>query len=94
MLRQIETWAKQGKVILLCGTNFGLTDKDFVPFVSASQVFDLIGGRHGVNTPHTHINGSRAILFGLGAAGGTDALEASNMFCYNKGITSDHSFFP
>eukprot|EP00957_Ditylum_brightwellii_P130940 9987696-Ditylum_brightwellii.AAC.1 len=77
MLRQIETWAKHGKVILLCDANSGLTDKDFAPFVSSSQVFDLIGGRHGINTPHSYINGSRAILFGLGTAGATDALEAS-----------------
>eukprot|EP00957_Ditylum_brightwellii_P191474 14577746-Ditylum_brightwellii.AAC.1 len=90
MLKQIETWAKHGEVILLCDTNSGLTDKDFVPFVSSSQVFDLIGGRHGVNTPHYHINGSRAILFGLGTAGATVTLEASGMFCFNKGITSDH----
>eukprot|EP00957_Ditylum_brightwellii_P189036 14390646-Ditylum_brightwellii.AAC.1 len=90
MLRQIETWAKQGKVILLCNTHSGLTDKEFAPFVSSSQVFDLIGGRHGINTPHLHINESRAILFGLGTAGATNTLEASGMFCFNEGITSDH----
>jgi hypothetical protein len=93
MLKQIEAWANHGEVILLCDANSGLTDKDFAPFVSSSQVFDLIGGRHGVDTPHTHINGSRAILFGLGTAGATDALEASGMFCFNKGITSDHRGF-
>jgi hypothetical protein len=53
----------------------------------------LIGGRHGINTPHLHINRSRAILFGLGTAGATDALEASGMFCFNEGITSDHRGF-
>eukprot|EP00957_Ditylum_brightwellii_P033585 2545799-Ditylum_brightwellii.AAC.1 len=90
MLWQIETWAKNGKVILLCNANAGLTDKDFAPFVSSSQVFDLTGGRHGIETPHSHINGSRAILFGLGTADATDALEANGMFCFNKGITSDH----
>eukprot|EP00957_Ditylum_brightwellii_P101396 7727246-Ditylum_brightwellii.AAC.1 len=71
MLWQIETWAKQGKVILLCDTNSRLTDKDFVPFISSSQVFDLIRGRHGT-------------------AGATDALEASGMVCFSKGITSGH----
>eukprot|EP00957_Ditylum_brightwellii_P070345 5343725-Ditylum_brightwellii.AAC.1 len=93
MLRQIETWAKHGKVILLCNTNSGLTDKDFTPFVSSSQVFNLIGGRHGVSTPHLHINGSRTILFGLDTAGATDTLEANGMFCFNEGITSDNRVF-
>eukprot|EP00957_Ditylum_brightwellii_P135134 10302657-Ditylum_brightwellii.AAC.1 len=77
MLIQIKTWAKHGKVTLLCDANSALTDKDFAPCVSSSQVFNLIGGRHGINTPHLHINGSRAILSGLGTAGATDALEAS-----------------
>eukprot|EP00957_Ditylum_brightwellii_P097427 7420479-Ditylum_brightwellii.AAC.1 len=90
MLRQIETWAKHGTVILICDTNSGLTDKDCVPFVSSSQVFDLIGGQHGIETPSLHIHGSRAILFRLGTAGATDTLEASGMFYFNKGITSDH----
>eukprot|EP00957_Ditylum_brightwellii_P040032 3029654-Ditylum_brightwellii.AAC.1 len=76
MSRQIKTWAKHGEVILLCDANSGLTKKDFAPFVSSLQVFNLIGGRHGINTPHLHINRSRAILFGLGTAG--------------KGIASDH----
>eukprot|EP00957_Ditylum_brightwellii_P029681 2243299-Ditylum_brightwellii.AAC.1 len=89
MLQQIETWAKYGEVILLCDANSGLTNKDFAPFVSASRVFHLIGGRHGIGTPHTHINGSKAVLFGPGTAGATKALEASGMFCFNKGITSD-----
>eukprot|EP00957_Ditylum_brightwellii_P097847 7451531-Ditylum_brightwellii.AAC.1 len=77
MLQLIKTWAKHSKVILLYDANSGLTDKDFVPFVSSSQVFDLIGGIHGIETPHSHINGSRAILYRLGTAGATDALEAS-----------------
>eukprot|EP00957_Ditylum_brightwellii_P114008 8692662-Ditylum_brightwellii.AAC.1 len=77
MLWQIETWAKHVKVILLCDANSGLMDKDFAPFVSSSQAFNLKGGRHGINTPHLHINRSRAMLFGLGTAGTTDTLEAS-----------------
>eukprot|EP00957_Ditylum_brightwellii_P179915 13705165-Ditylum_brightwellii.AAC.1 len=77
MLQQIETWAKNGEVILLCDVNSGFTNKDFAPFASASKVFNLIGGRHGIGTPHTHINRSKAILFGLGTAGATKALEAS-----------------
>eukprot|EP00957_Ditylum_brightwellii_P186446 14195494-Ditylum_brightwellii.AAC.1 len=93
MLQQIETWAKNGEVILLCDTNSGLADKDFALFVSASKVFNLIGGRHGIETTLTHINRSRAILFGLGTAGTTKALKASGMFCFNKGITSDHRGF-
>eukprot|EP00957_Ditylum_brightwellii_P188251 14330507-Ditylum_brightwellii.AAC.1 len=76
MLQQIETWAKNGEVILLCDANSGLTDKDFAPFVSTSKVFNLIRGRHGIETPHTHIKGSRAILFGLGTTGATKALKA------------------
>eukprot|EP00957_Ditylum_brightwellii_P051862 3933304-Ditylum_brightwellii.AAC.1 len=89
MLQQIKTWAKDGEVILLCNANLGLTDKDFTPFVSTSKVFNLIGGRHGIGTPPTYINGSKTILFGLGTAGATKVLEASGMFYFNKGIASD-----
>eukprot|EP00957_Ditylum_brightwellii_P106434 8119965-Ditylum_brightwellii.AAC.1 len=77
MLQQIDTWAKHGEIILLCDANSGLANKDFAPFVSASKVLNLKGGRHSIATPHTHINGSKAILFQLGTAGATKALEAS-----------------
>eukprot|EP00957_Ditylum_brightwellii_P195133 14868407-Ditylum_brightwellii.AAC.1 len=89
MLHQIETWSKEGEVALLYDANSGLTDKDFAPFVSSSKVFDLIGRRHGIGTPPTHVNGSKAILFGLVTAGAAKALEACGMFCFNEGITSD-----
>eukprot|EP00957_Ditylum_brightwellii_P163806 12470851-Ditylum_brightwellii.AAC.1 len=77
MLQQIETWAKNGEVILLCNANSGLTNKDFAPFVSVSKVFNLIGARYGIGTPHAHINRSKTILFGRGTAGATKELGAS-----------------
>eukprot|EP00957_Ditylum_brightwellii_P148430 11300294-Ditylum_brightwellii.AAC.1 len=60
---KLKTWMKEGEVMLLADANSGLGDKDFAPFIAEIGLCDVIGGKHGIDSPNSHAEGTKAIDF-------------------------------
>eukprot|EP00957_Ditylum_brightwellii_P001856 142810-Ditylum_brightwellii.AAC.1 len=90
MLSLIRKWKKEGaEVALMVDFNSSLEEKDLAEFLAESGMIDLMGSKHGIAGPNTHINGSQAICFLFGAPGLADCINKIGMLAFHDGITSD-----
>eukprot|EP00957_Ditylum_brightwellii_P132432 10098632-Ditylum_brightwellii.AAC.1 len=80
----------EGEVMLLVDANSGLGDKDFAPFIAEVGLWNIIRGRHGINSPNTHVDGSKAIDFIFCSPGIIETVKRSGMLHFHDGIHSDH----
>eukprot|EP00957_Ditylum_brightwellii_P074966 5696948-Ditylum_brightwellii.AAC.1 len=62
MLSLIGKWKKEGAdVALMVDFNSTLEDNNLATFMAVSGMIDLMGSKHSITSPNTHINGSQAI---------------------------------
>eukprot|EP00957_Ditylum_brightwellii_P170382 12968786-Ditylum_brightwellii.AAC.1 len=53
-------------------------------------LYDMMGAKHGINSPKTHINGKDAIDYILGTADAQEKITNIGMLELDMGIDSDH----
>eukprot|EP00957_Ditylum_brightwellii_P160227 12198633-Ditylum_brightwellii.AAC.1 len=64
LLKQLDQWREaRSEIFLMIDANSGIADKEFGEFLTESQLYDMTGAKHGINSPKMHINGSKAIDF-------------------------------
>eukprot|EP00957_Ditylum_brightwellii_P100564 7665882-Ditylum_brightwellii.AAC.1 len=64
--KQILTWKKEGKIILMTDINSSIGDEDIGEFIGKTGLIDLIGIQHGIPQINSHITGGQQINFILG----------------------------
>eukprot|EP00957_Ditylum_brightwellii_P146633 11162515-Ditylum_brightwellii.AAC.1 len=86
----IKKWITEGEVMLLVDANSGLGSKNFALFIAEVGLCDTIGGRHGIDSPNTHADGSKTIDFIFCSPGMIETVKRSRMLQFYDGIHSDH----
>eukprot|EP00957_Ditylum_brightwellii_P068556 5205049-Ditylum_brightwellii.AAC.1 len=69
--------------------NSTLEDNDLAEFLAESGMIDLMGSKHSITSPNTHINGSQAICFLLGTPRLAECIDKMGMLAFHDGITLD-----
>ena len=88
---QLRQWRLDGCDILLAiDTNAGLDDSRVNNIVSAGNLCDILGSKHGIDSPPTFTNGSKTIDFFFGTTNVQRAVQACGYLPFNDGIRSDH----
>ena len=77
-------------ILLAIDANSGLDDIKVNRIISAGDLCDIIGSRHGIDSPSTYMQGSKTIDFLLGTVDVQKAVLASGYLPFNDGIRSDH----
>ena len=77
-------------VLFAIDTNSGLDDIKLNRIVSAGDLCDIIGSRHGIDSPSTYLHGSKTIDFLFGTTKVQQEVIASGYLPFNDGIRSDH----
>eukprot|EP00957_Ditylum_brightwellii_P135297 10316826-Ditylum_brightwellii.AAC.2 len=70
--------------------NSSLDDKAFAPFIAEAGLCDVIGAAHGIDTPNTHAEGSKAINFIFCTPALLPTIRCSGMLRFYDGIHYDH----
>eukprot|EP00957_Ditylum_brightwellii_P003797 288423-Ditylum_brightwellii.AAC.1 len=78
------------EVCLMVDANKGIDDKAFGDLIAATEMYDIIGAHHGINTPNTHLHGRKAIGFICRTRGELEATEQTGALKFYNGIFSDH----
>eukprot|EP00957_Ditylum_brightwellii_P181912 13858982-Ditylum_brightwellii.AAC.1 len=78
------------EVCLMVDANEGIDDKAFGDLIAATEMNNIIGAYHGINTPNTHLCGRKAIGFICGTCGVLEATEQTGALKFYGGIFSDH----
>eukprot|EP00957_Ditylum_brightwellii_P013175 995082-Ditylum_brightwellii.AAC.1 len=86
----LKQWKHGGKVLLLVDANSGLDEKDFTLFVSETELCNVMGGTHSIDTPNTHAEGSKTINFMLCSPNMLSMIKKCGMLWFYDGIHSDH----
>eukprot|EP00978_Attheya_sp_CCMP212_P003230 scaffold6619_cov36-Attheya_sp.AAC.2 len=91
LLASVETWIAEGaEVLIMADANSPLNDKGFGSFVARSKLYDILGAKHGMNSPPTYLRGSNTIDFMLGTERVCRAVINGGMLRFKDGIHSDH----
>ena len=77
-------------ILLAIDANSGLDDIKLNHIVSAGDLCDIIGSRHGIDSPSTYLQGSKTIDFLFGTTNVQNAVIVSGYFPFNEDIRSDH----
>eukprot|EP00978_Attheya_sp_CCMP212_P043108 scaffold275461_cov63-Attheya_sp.AAC.1 len=70
--------------------NSPLNDAGFAKFVANSTLCDLLGSKHGMDSPPTYLRGSKTIDYLLGTPDIALATLACGMLKFHDGIFTDH----
>eukprot|EP00978_Attheya_sp_CCMP212_P003376 scaffold6986_cov35-Attheya_sp.AAC.1 len=91
LLALVETWIAEGaEVLIMADANSPLNDKGFGSFVARSKLYDILGAKHGMNSPSTYLRGSNTIDFMLGTERVSRAVIFGGMLRFKDRIHSDH----
>eukprot|EP00957_Ditylum_brightwellii_P122260 9323424-Ditylum_brightwellii.AAC.1 len=91
ILNLINKWKeKDADIILMVGTNEGLDEKALGELILFAGMYNLMSTNHGLDTPNTHIKGSKALEYIFGAPNVLSATARIGMLKFHDGIPSDH----
>eukprot|EP00957_Ditylum_brightwellii_P205118 15342347-Ditylum_brightwellii.AAC.1 len=91
LLQQLDEWRKgSSEIVLMVDANSSIEDKAFGEFLAESKLFDMTGAKHGIHSPKTHINGSKAIDFLCRMEIALKIVLAIGMLAFFVDIMSDH----
>eukprot|EP00957_Ditylum_brightwellii_P085926 6537123-Ditylum_brightwellii.AAC.1 len=90
MLYLIRKWKKEGaEVALMVDFNTTLEDNILAKVLAESGMINLMGSKHSITSPNTHINSSQAICFLLGTPRLAECIDKIGMLAFHNGIKSD-----
>eukprot|EP00957_Ditylum_brightwellii_P212136 15367006-Ditylum_brightwellii.AAC.2 len=63
LLKQLDQLREaESEIFFMVDANSGIADKEFGEFLAESQLYDMIGSKHAINSPKMHINGNVKVL--------------------------------
>eukprot|EP00957_Ditylum_brightwellii_P057824 4385121-Ditylum_brightwellii.AAC.1 len=90
MLSLIGKWKKEGaEVTLMVDFNSNLEDNELAEFLAESGMINLMGSKHRITSPNTHINGFQAICSLFGTPRLAECIGKIGMLAFHNGITLD-----
>ena len=90
LLQQIEIWSRDSEIIIMADANASLNEKHWSAFMTKANLYDVLGMKHGYNSPRTYIRGQKTIDFILATEGVLNSVMAAGMLPFQHGIISDH----
>lgn len=70
--------------------NGGMEDDDVASIIDQTELYEIMGAKHGDVKINTQINGSRQIAFFLGTQGIVEAVKKARILPFYDLIDSDH----
>eukprot|EP00957_Ditylum_brightwellii_P008366 633227-Ditylum_brightwellii.AAC.1 len=87
----VNTWKAEGNTVFwMRDANSSLEDDDLAEVLSETELYDIMGSNHCINSPKTHINQSQAIDFYLGTTDALDTVDKAGIMKFNVRIDFDH----
>eukprot|EP00957_Ditylum_brightwellii_P132035 10067481-Ditylum_brightwellii.AAC.1 len=94
-MKIFNTWkAERNTVFWMGDANGGLEDDDLAEVLSETELYNIMGSKHGINSPKTHINGSQAISFYLGTADALDIVDEVGVYTLTNNIYYVETYMP
>ena len=91
LIFQLKEWTnKKYEIILMIDANSSLTHPQLQNIINHSQLYDLLGATHGIDSPNTYIRGNKTIDFLFGTKGVKHSMTQCGMLSFNDGVLSDH----
>ena len=90
LLIQVNIWKKDSEVIIMIDANDDMDNTEWANFVTRAELYDVMGMKHGHNSPSTYIKGTKTIDYILATSKVAESVTACGMFPYQTGIVTDH----
>ena len=90
LLYHLKQWKQDSEIILMLDANGDQDDNDWMSFLSKIELYDVMGMRHGPNSPNTYVKGTRTIDYIMATKGAAECILGCGMLAFNDSIISDH----